>query len=64
MREVRAKFCNPNSPQSPDIVQKSDGGISDFQISGHSLIKGNGHNFRTSHDTDMKLGPVSKLDRN
>ena len=26
-------------PQSPDIGQNPDGGISDFQISGQSLIK-------------------------
>ena len=28
-----------NSPQSPDIVQNSDGGVSDFQISAQPLIK-------------------------
>ena len=48
-------------PQSPDIGQNSDGGISDFQISGQSLIKGNCQNSRTSDDIDMKLGPVTKL---
>ena len=49
--------------QSPDIGQNSDGGISDFQISGQSLIKENCHNSRTSDDIDIKLGPVTKLDK-
>ena len=31
--------------------------------SGESLIKRNWHNFRTSDDIDMKLGPVTKLDK-
>ena len=34
MRDIRAKFGIPNSPESPDIGQNSDGGISDFRISG------------------------------
>ena len=41
-------------------------GISDFQISGQSLIKKTFqkfHNSRTSDDIDMKLGPVPKLDK-
>ena len=37
-------------------------GISDFRISGQSLIKENCHNSRTSDDIDMKLRPVTKLD--
>ena len=48
-------------PQSPDIGQNLDEGISDIRISGQSLIKENLHNSRTSDDTDMKLGPVTKL---
>ena len=47
--------------QSPDIGQNSDEGISGFRISGQSFIKENYHNFRTSEDIDMKLGPVTKL---
>ena len=43
--------------------QNSDGGISDFQISGQSLIKINYQNSWTSDDTDMKLWPVTKLDK-
>ena len=39
----------------------SDGGISDFQISSQSLIKGNCHNSGTIDDIDIKLGPVTKL---
>ena len=38
-------------------------GISDFQISGQHLIKENCHNSKTSDDIDMKLGPVTKLDK-
>ena len=53
----------PNLSQSPDIGQNSDGGISDFRISGQSLIKENCHNSRTSDDIDMKLGAVTKLDK-
>ena len=49
--------------ESPDIGQNPDGGIFDFQFSGQSLIKENCHNFRTSNDIDMKLGPVTKVDR-
>ena len=53
----------PNLPQSPDIEQNSNGGISDLRISGQSLMKENCHNFRTCYDIDMKLGPVTKLDK-
>ena len=61
--EIRAKFSVYNSPQSPDIEQNSDRGISDFRISGQSLMKENCHNSRTSDDIDLKLGPVTKLDK-
>ena len=50
-------------PHSPDIGQNSDKGISKFRISGQSLIKVNCHNSRTSDDTDIKLGSVTKLDK-
>ena len=53
----------PNLPQSPHIEQSSDGGISDFRISSQSLIKENFHNSKTSDDIDMKLEPVTKLDK-
>ena len=43
--------------QSPDFRQNSDGSISDFRISGQSLIKEN------CDDIDMKFGPVTKLDK-
>ena len=43
--------------------KNSDGGIYDFRISVQSLIKENCHNSRTSDDTDMKLGPVTKPDK-
>ena len=63
IRDVRAKFGIPYLPQSPDIGQNSDGGISDFQISSQSLIKRNCHNSWTSDDIGMKLGPETKLDK-
>ena len=63
IRDIRAKFCIPNSLQSPDIGQSSDEVISDFRISSQSLIKENCHNSRTSDDIDMKLGTVTKLDK-
>ena len=61
--DIRAKFGIPNFPQSSDIGQNSDGGISDFWISCKCLIKENCHNSRTSDDIDMKLAPVTKLDK-
>ena len=63
MGDIRAKFGIHNLPKSPDIGQNIDGGISDFRISGQSLIKKNCHNSRTSDGIDMKLGPVTKLDK-
>ena len=63
MRDICAKFGIPNILQSRGIGQNTDRGISDFQISGQFLIKGNCHNSRTSDDIDMKLGPVAKLDK-
>ena len=36
--------------------------ISNFQISGQTLIKRNCHNARTNNDIDIKLGPVTKID--
>ena len=49
--------------QSPDTGQNSDGDISDFQISGQSLIKENCHNSRANVDIDMKFGSVTKIDK-
>ena len=46
MKNIFAKFGMPNSPQSPDIRQDSDGGISDFRISGKSFINEKCHNLR------------------
>ena len=47
--------------QSQDTGHNSDWGIYDFQISGQSFISKNFRN--SSHDIDMKLGPVTKLDK-
>ena len=63
IRDIRPKFGIPNSPQSADIGQNSDGGISNFRVSGQSLIKENRHVSRTSDDIDMKLAPGTKLDK-
>ena len=43
--------------------KNSDGCISDFRIFGQSFIKENCLNFRTSNDIDIKLGPLTKLDK-
>ena len=50
--------------QSQDIGQNPDGGTSDSRISGQSLTneKGNGKS-NTNNGIDMKLEPVSKLDK-
>ena len=45
------------------MEQNSDGFISDFRISGQFFIKENCLNSRTSDDIDMKLVPVTKLDK-
>ena len=50
-------------PQSPDIGQNSDGGISDFKISGQPFKEENYHNSRTSNGIDVKLGPINKLEK-
>ena len=63
IKDVCAKFGIPYLPQSPDIGQNSDEGISDFRISGQSLIKRNCQNSWTSNDIGMKLGPETKLDK-
>ena len=60
---LNPKFSIPNSPQSQDIRQNSGRGISNFWISGHSLIKENRYNSRTSDDIDMKLGQETKLEK-
>ena len=60
---IFAKFGFPNLPQSPDIGQNPDGGISDFWISGRSFMKKNCHNSRTSNCIDIKLGLVTKINK-
>ena len=49
--------------QSPDIGQNLNGGIFDFQVSSQSLINEISLNSRTSNDIDIKLGPVTKLQK-
>ena len=48
----------PLLASSPDIGQMSDRCISNFQISGQYFWD---KSCRTSHDIDIKLGPVTKL---
>ena len=60
---ILVKFGIPNLPQFPDIRLKLDEGVSVFLISGQSLVQENSDNSRTSHDIDMKLGPVTKNDK-
>ena len=62
LKEVCAKFCIPCP--SFQILGKTRGvKLSNFWISGQSLIKRKCHNSRTSDHTDMELGPVTKLDK-
>ena len=61
MKGICAKFGIPKLLQSPDVGQSLDGDISDFRIFGQFFINEYCHNNRTSHDIDMKLGPVNKL---
>ena len=49
--------------QSPDIGLNSDGGVSNFQTSGQPFIEKNCYNSRTSNDIDVKLGPVTRLEK-
>ena len=63
IRDVRAKFDIPDLAKSPYIGQNSEGVISDFRISGQLIIKTNCHNSITTDDIDMKLRPVTKLDK-
>ena len=63
IRDIRAKFGIHHAPQSPDTGKNSEAGISNFRISGQSLIKENFPNSRTSDDIDIKFGPVTKIDK-
>ena len=44
-------------------MKNSNGGISDLQISGQSLIKENCHKSRSSNDIDINLGTITKFDK-
>ena len=45
------------------MINPNDMCISNFQISGQYFVKRNCHNSRTSDNIDMKLEPVTKLDK-
>ena len=62
-RDIRTKFGIPNWFRSSDIGQNSDEGISDFRIFRQALINENCHNSRTSNDIDMKIGAITKIDK-
>ena len=55
IRDIFSKLGINNSPQSL--------AISNSWISGQSLMNKHWHNSRTSNNIDMKLGPVTKLDK-
>ena len=57
------KLVSLTHPILQILSNNADGGTSDFGISGQSLISENCHNSRTTHDIDMKLGPVTKLEK-
>ena len=63
IRDIRGKFGIPKLAPVSRFCENLEGGITDFRISGQSVINENGHSSRTSHDIDMKLGPISKLDK-
>ena len=63
MRNVCTRFGILYPSQSPDIGKNPDRAISNFQISGQSLIKRNCHNSWTNDDINMKIKPVTKLDK-
>ena len=50
-------------PESPDVGQNSNWGISYFRISGKLRINQNSPNSRISNGIDVKRGPVIKLDK-
>ena len=60
IKDICAKFGISKLPQSLDVKQNSDGGISHLRISRQSLIKEKCHNSGT---WNMKLGPVTKLNK-
>ena len=63
IRDIRAKFGNPNLRQSPDVGQNPDEGISDFRIPDQSCKNENYHDYITTHDNDMKVGPVTAIEK-
>ena len=63
IRDIRAKFGNPNLCQSPGVGQNPDEGISDFRIPDQSCKNENYHDSITTHDNDMKLGPVTAIEK-
>ena len=63
VRDICVKFGITNVTQSLDIGQNSEEVFPSFWISGQFLLKENCHNSRTSDNIDMKLGPVTEIDK-
>ena len=59
---MRERVISPISLVSRYLANSYEG-ISNFRISGQSFMKENCHNFGTSDYIDMKLGPVTKIDK-
>ena len=56
IRDIRTISSIPNLSKLPVIRQNPRAGVSNFCISGQSLLNENCHNSRTSDDIEMKLG--------
>ena len=63
VRDICIRFDVLNWAQYLDNGQNLDRGIFDFRISGQSLIKENCCNSKTSNNIDMKVRPVTKIDK-
>ena len=60
---MKFRHSSVSKLQSLDIGQVPDVGVSDIRISGQSFIGENCNNSRTSHDAEIRLGPVTILDK-
>ena len=63
MKKIRAKLGIANSLQSPDIGQNLDRSIFNSRFLDKSFIKESCDSSRTCNDIDLKLGPITRLDK-
>ena len=63
MKKIHAKLGIANSLQSPDIGQNLDRSIFNSRFLGKSFMKESCDSSRTCNDIDMKLGPITRLDK-